>query len=213
MSIQNLITSLGINVYKNKLNEFNVSSSLLDSRINSYSAFSIINTIKQASNKTDFNNLISSEIFSEKYACNYYDFSLLMGLCFGVYNLYGFVSLSPELKIQCAKSNLNYTDTMYILNNYKEDFDFYFKTTYGINSDELKIIIDKMKTVCNNDQLFNSDVAIDVGKTIVGIKIKYMDFDLSSVNKNQIKDEIRNGEYINYFNEVNSVNRYSNYKK
>ena len=213
MSLVDIRNNINLRKLNGKNEDFGVSSNLLNVRINEFSSININKLIRTAEDKKEFDKLVTHQLFTHLDINNYYDFSLLVGLNFGVYNSYGYQDLSIEGKESILRSNPNRSDTKYILDGFKKDLDILFKNKYNISSEDLKSIFDNMLYVTDRE-IFNSTIFVDIAKAIMGVKMKYSSYDveMKSVNKNEVSNFIRSGRCIDYFNNLNEQN-YSNIRK
>ena len=150
---------------------------------------------------------MANSIYSngKPYTC---DLSLLIGLNFGTFKLY----LTPDminsrLKEKILKSNPNVKDTQYILDNHINDIYLYMADTHKLKKEKLGKILEKMTTI--DDDYYESTLdptericAIDIAKIIMGIKIEYDREEIEEYSED-IKNKIRSGEYIKYFDDLN----------
>ena len=215
MKISEIKNGRNINKYNGKDKRFLISPQMLDLKTNNYSSININKVLKQAKNKREFDNLIAYELFNNISESEFYDFSLLMGLNLGVYNCYGYLYVSSELKERVLRSNPNVDETLFIINNYKKDLDILFKKKYNLSSDDLTTIINKMLQIDRNNSLYNNEIIFDVCKTILGIRMLYGSYDtsLTTMRNVKVREDIRTGRCLEYFDEINNKKNESNLGK
>ena len=206
-------------IFINKLNGkdrlLGVDSSIINLKNYENCSYTIANIIDKVNTKDELDKMIFRKMAYNLYnedKHNYsIDLSLLTGLNFGVYKLYSngeFVY--PELKEKILRSNPNVNDTKYITDNFIEDIGLYINRNYDFDMDKVKSIIDNMYKLNEEDEYSGIDpidkfCAIDIAKTVMGIKVMY-DGEKIDRNDNELRDKIRSGEMVEYFNDLNKVN-------
>ena len=189
-----------------------IDTSIINMHNNENCSYDIPNIIKQAKTKEELDKLIirkmAYNLYNEENNKYNIDLSLLIGLNFGVYKLYSngeFVY--PELIEKILKSNPNINDTKYITDNFLDEIYLYANNNYGFDQDKTKSVINEMYKLNDDDEYSGIDpidkfCAIDIAKIVMGTKVMY-DAEKIDRNDNELRNKIRSGEIIEYFNGLN----------
>lgn len=192
-----------------------IDSSIINLKNYEKCSYTIANIIDKVNTKEELDKLVfrkmAYNLYNEEKHNYNMDLSLLTGLNFGVYKLYSngeFVY--PELKEKILRSNPNVEDTKYITDNFIEDICLYANRNYGFDKNKTKNIIDNMYKLNDEDEYSGIDpidkfCSIDIAKTVMGIKVMY-DGEKIDKNDNELRNKIRSGEIIEYFNNLNREN-------
>lgn len=175
-------------------------------------SYNIADLINKVNTKEELDNLVMRKmaynLYNEENNTYNIDLSMLIGLNFGIYKLYSngeFVY--RELKEKILKSNPNINDTKYIVDNFIDDIYSYINSNYGFNKEKTKSIIKDMMYINDEEKYSGMDpidkfCAIDIAKTVMGIKVMY-DTEVIDKNNNELRNKIRSGEMIEYFDNLN----------
>lgn len=192
-----------------------IETSIITITNNENCSYNIADLIDKVNTKEELNNFIMRKmaynLYNEEKNTYNIDLSMLIGLNFGLYKLYSngeFVY--PELKEKILKSNPNIDDTKYIIDNFISDIYLYLNSKYEIDKEKTESIIKDMMYINDNEKYNGWDpmdkfYAIDIAKTVMGIKVMY-DGEKIDRNDNELRDKIRSGEMVEYFNDLNKVN-------
>lgn len=191
-----------IKKYGLKAKEFDVSCNLLCGNAMNY-GIPIHKIIAKASSKEDFNRKVRTTLYDSE-RIDFYDFSLLMGLYFGVYNSYGYLYVAPEVKREIIEANPNREDTISFLNQYQEAICHYFQETYDFSDLQTTTFVGKMTDILTDRELYHKSYVHDFGKLLMGV---YLLYDKEEVNteKDEISKMISSGAIISEFNRRNAI--------
>lgn len=183
-------------VYKNKAKLCGVSPLMLKGRI-ARDGISIIKLLRVSKDKMQFDDLVRSELISERNT-DFHDFSLLMGQFFGIYNLYSYEFVDKSIKTKIVSSNVDRKYTNMIFDKYSDKIFEYVSINHNISHDDYINLIVKMFKIIDDYSIYNSDVVKDIGKILIGNCLYAIDyFDGNCENL------IDCDEAVNYFNDYN----------
>ena len=191
-----------IKKYGPKALELDVSYNLLCGNAMNY-GIPIHKLIAKASSKEDFNRKVLGTLYDSE-RTDFYDFSLLMGLYFGVYNSYGYLYVAPEVKREVIEANPNREDTISFLAQYQEAICHYFQEAYDFSDLQTTSFVEKMTDVLTGSELYHKSYVHDFGKLLMGV---YLLYDKEEVNteKDEISKMISSGAIISEFNRRNRI--------
>ena len=187
-------------VYKNKAKLCSVSTLMLRGR-NSSDGISIIKLLRASKNKIQFDDLVKSELLKDRNT-DFYDFSLLMGQFFGVYNLYSYEFVDKESRTKIVSSNISSEYTNMFFDKYNDKVFEYISYNHSISHDDYINLIGKMFMVVNDYSIYNNSVVKDIGKILMGNYLYAMDY-----FDGNFENLIDCNEAINYFDNCNKKNR------
>lgn len=199
---EELTDGVRVRKYGAKAKEVDVSFDLLCGNAMNY-GIPIHKMVEKAVSKEDFHRKVRTTLYgSDK--TDFYDFSLLMGLYFGVYNSYGYLYIDSDIKKEVLETNPNYNDTSKFLSQYQEAICQYFHDFYGFSSSKTKDFIEKMGTVFTDGELYHETCVEDLGKLLMGVSLFY---DKEEVDSKQVEIEkmISSGVIISEFNHKNEI--------
>lgn len=133
---------------------------------------------------------------------DFYDFSLIMGLFFGTFNIYSYQNLTENMKKELVSLDLNSEITRNFLSEYSSSLIDYFQKTYDIHADFYQKEVDRMFTVADDESLYGNIVCNDLGKILIASYLTMSSFD-NCWSKKDIADRISNGEMIVEFSRLN----------
>ncbi len=127
------------------------------------------------------------------------DFSLAMGCFFGVYNIYGYETLSNSLKQEVASMDIDSRWTKNFLDTYDESILDYVQSKYSVSSEEYHNLVQKMFTVQPDTTLYSNFICRDIGKIVItsGVLLH----DIHDYSREDIASLIASGEMISKFND------------
>ena len=183
-------------LYKGKSEICLVSPLLVRGRVAS-DGISIPKLLKYSNKKVEFDTLVKQELTSDR-KTDFYDFSLLMGQFFGIYNLYSYEFVDKSIKTKIVSSNVDSKYTNMIFDKYSDKIFEYVSINHNISHDDYINLIVKMFKVVEDYSIYNSDVVKDIGKILIGNCLYAIDyFDGNCENL------IDCDEAVNYFNDYN----------
>ena len=187
-------------IYKGKAEICLVSPLLLRGRI-ADNGISIPKLLKFSSKKVEFDTLVKQELSSDR-KTDFYDFSLLMGQIFGVYNLYAYQYIERDVRNEIVKSNVDSKYANIIFDKYSDKIFEYVSIKYNISRDDYDTLIIKMFKVVDNYSIYNNDVVKDIGKILFGNVLYAIDY--FGGNYDYL---INCDEAIDYFDKCNNKNK------
>ena len=187
-------------LYKGKSEICLVSPLLIRGRVAS-DGISIPKLLKYSNKKVEFDTLVKQELTSDR-KTDFYDFSLLMGQFFGVYNLYSYQYIDRDSRNKLVNSKVDKEYTKKIFDKYNDKIFDYISIVHNISYSKYSDLIDKMFRVVNDYSIYNNDVVKDIGKILIGNRLYGIDyFDENS------ECLIDCNEAIDYFDKCNGIIR------
>lgn len=160
-------------------------------------SISICTLLRFCNDKIGFDTLVRQELDSDR-KTDFYDFSLLMGQFFGVYNLYSYVYVDREIRRKIMSFNHDFHNTKNLLEKNKNKIFEYLSSKYDLTLLEYESIINKMFTIVNDFSIYNNDIVREVGKILMGSCLYAYDY-FNGDNSFLINC----GDAVNYFDECN----------
>lgn len=191
--------------YKKKLLMLDVAPDMLNLYINRYTInfFEIIKTVK---NRKELNNVLKYRLLDEE-GKDFYSYSILLGLHYGVYNLYCYTNLSENLIKKILLKRPDPTDTKLFFKNYEKDIVGFLLEKYNnIDEKEINKIINNMFIVQDNNSLYNNDISKEINKIMLGIELLYSKEEIRSYDF-RVRDSIIFGEAENEFDRINQIEK------
>lgn len=156
-----------------------------------------------SSSKEDFHEMVLSTLYNSE-RTDFYDFSLLMGLYFGVYNSYGYLYVSPDTKKEVIEANPSREDTIRFLERYQEAICQYFYEFHDFSSVETIAFIEKMGMVSTDRELYHQPYVHEFGKLLMGVSLLYNKEEVQK-EQEEISKMIATGAIISEFNHRNGA--------
>ncbi len=153
-------------LYAKKANLLKVSPLLLDAKATK--ELNLIEIIKCSDNKCNFDKEVMKALLCEE--SNFLDFSLIMGLFFGVYNQYQYEYINYEVKKKIVDNKPNSEQIKEVVKHNIEKIYMYLAEKYNIDKKTFDEIIFKMFVVedVDEDTLYERKIANVIGKIILG---------------------------------------------
>lgn len=193
--------------YREKLLMLNMSPNMLNLYVNRYTV-NIIEIIKNVENEEELSNVLKYKLMDES-GKDFYSYSILLGLHYGVYNLYCYTNLSENLIRQILLNCPNLTDTKLFFENYRKDIvEFLLKKYNNIDEEKINKIINNMFIVQEDNSLYNNDIAKEINKIMLGVELLYSKKEMKNYDF-RVKGSIMFGEAESEFDRVNEMEKES----
>lgn len=187
--------------YRQKSLSLDVSPDLLNLHINKY-AINCTKIVKEANNKKELDNIFRDELIRSE-GKDFYDYSILMGFHYGVYNLYCYNHLTEVLIRKVLKIDPNVEKTKNFFIMYKTEIITYLKNKYTIEENIIINIINKMFTIIEDNPLYNEEIIKDINKILLGTELTFTEEKIKSESQD-VKKAILLGEVINNYDKINN---------
>lgn len=198
--MDDIINNINEKIYKNKAEICLVSPLLIRGRV-AEDGISIPKLLRYSHSKANFDILVRDELTYDRNT-DFYDFSLLMGQIFGVYNLYSYQYVKRDVRCDIVNSKVDSKYTNRIFDKYGDKIFEYVSSTYNISNDEYISLIVKMFKVIDDYSIYNNDIVKDIGKILLGNILYGIDYFGGNY------DYLINCEdAIDYFDKCNSINK------
>lgn len=189
-----------IKKYGRKAEDFSVSHMLLRGRAIDY-GIPIHKLLAQSDSREKFNDFVKNSL-SSSLETDFNDFNLLMGLCMGCYNSYGYLHISQNVKKSLLNRRLSSQKTYQFLEQYQDAFCQFLFQNYQLSTEQSRWLLGRMKGVINDYSFYNSPVVMDVGRIILASQLLVNKEDATSFSP-KIFRMISSGEMIWQFEELN----------
>ena len=154
--------------------------------------------IIQSQTKQQFQRKACIALYSNEMS-DFYDFSLALGPFFGVYNIYGYQTLSNQAKQEIAGMDVDSRWTKNFLDIYDESILDYVQSKYSVSNEEYRELVQKMFAVQSDTMLYSNLICQDIGKIVItGALLLH---DIKDYSNEDIAALISSGEMIQRFNE------------
>lgn len=191
--------------YKEKLLMLDVTPDMLNLYINKYT-INFFKIIKDVQNKEELNNVLKYKLLEEE-GKDFYSYSILLGLHYGVYNLYCYTNLSENLIKKILAKRPDLSDTKLFFKNYRKDIvEFLLEKYNNIDEEKINEIINNMFIVQDNNSLYNNDISKEINKIMLGIELLYNKEEIRSYNF-KARDSIIFGEAECEFDRINKTEK------
>ncbi len=134
---------------------------------------SISYLVRKSKSNIEFRKRVEKELLFRT-TSNFHDFSLLMGLYFGVFNLYGYMYIDSNLKKELLKGEPSFFKTKKFLDNYEQEIFSYLEKKYHLDFSDYKQIYQQLFTV-SPDSFYSDAIYQDIGKIIMGNQLYHQD--------------------------------------
>ncbi len=191
--------------YREKLLILDVAPDMLNLYINKYT-INFFKIIKDVQNKEELNNVLKYKLLEEE-GKDFYSYSILLGLHYGVYNLYCYTNLSENLIKKILVKRPDLSDTKLFFKNYKKDIvEFLLEKYNNIGEEEINEIINNMFIVQDNNSLYNNDIVKKINKIMLGIELLYNKEEIRNYDS-KVRDSIIGGEAEYEFDRINKIEK------
>ena len=191
--------------YREKLLMLGVAPDMLNLYINKYT-INFFKIIKDVQNKEELNNVLKYKLLEEE-GKDFYSYSILLGLHYGVYNLYCYTNLSENLIKKILVKRPDLSDTKLFFKNYKKDIvEFLLEKYNNIGEEEINEIINNMFIVQDNNSLYNNDIVKKINKIMLGIELLYNKEEIRNYDS-KVRDSIIGGEAEYEFDRINKIEK------
>lgn len=191
--------------YREKLLMLDVTPDMLNLYINKYT-INFFKIIKDVQNKEELNNVLKYKLLEEE-GKDFYSYSILLGLHYGVYNLYCYTNLSENLIKKILAKRPDLSDTKLFFKNYRKDIvEFLLEKYNNIDEEKINEIINNMFIVQDNNSLYNNDISKEINKIMLGIELLYNKEEIRSYNF-KARDSIIFGEAECEFDRINKTEK------
>ena len=151
--------------------------------------------IISSKSKEEFESQVNDALIHHEIG-DFYDFSLIMGMITGVYNIYPYEFFTEKIKQRLVESSIPNHDLFRdFINQYFESISNYFFDFYHINRQEVQDDINQMFLVVSDDSIYKSRVCSDVGKMLVV-------YSLDGYQKEAVSESIASGQFLSIFDEL-----------
>ncbi len=182
-----------------------VTPDMLNLYINKYT-INFFKIIKDVQNKEELNNVLKYKLLEEE-GKDFYSYSILLGLHYGVYNLYCYTNLSENLIKKILAKRPDLSDTKLFFKNYRKDIvEFLLEKYNNIDEEKINEIINNMFIVQDNNSLYNNDISKEINKIMLGIELLYNKEEIRSYNF-KARDSIIFGEAECEFDRINKTEK------
>lgn len=169
--IEELFDAIQIRRYQDKARTCGVSTELLKGN-HFKTMINIPELLDKSCNFSQLNENVREELMKREMT-DFYDFSLLMGLNFGVYNCYNYVYLSEPIKNQLLEVEPSvYKTKMFFQNNYHSIY-YYLEEQYGMDPDMYQDIVIKMFDVIPDHSFYNHDIVNEISQILFGCQLRF----------------------------------------
>ena len=187
--------------YKEKLELLKLAPTMINIRTNTYS-LNFTKIIKKVNSKIELDSILIDELMASK-GKGFYDYSILMGMHYGIYNLYCYNDLSSKVVDNIIEIGPSPKKTKKIFYLYNEEITSFLKEKHSIEVNEINDMIEKMFTIINDYSLYNKDIVKDINKILLAIEIRYSN-DLIEAKEKEISKSIKTGEIMEYYDKINN---------
>lgn len=186
--------------YRSKLSNFCITNDFLDRRL-SVHEIDILKLIRKSNTKGEFRKNIKKSLYHSSQT-NFYDFSLMMGLQFGVFNFYCYQTIDKSIKKKFVLCNPNPKESLLLFQNYGDSMVSYLTNKYGIEEKEIYFIVKKMFHLNEDNPYYHDIVVEDIGEMVISY---FLYFSGKSMKNNPyvINHFFESGRAFSYFQECN----------
>ena len=171
---EDLMRSLIVSFYGKKAESFNVSNSMIIGT-NGNGGIQVLNLLKRSSSKEEFQYFVEQELFIDRNT-DFYHFSLLFARYFGVYNLYGYFFIAPNVRQELLNSRPSVLQVFSLLEQNQRDFFDYFQEKYFFSEKFCHIFFNRMFSVQEDNFFYNRESVFDLGMILMGTQLYQQDF-------------------------------------
>lgn len=191
--------------YRKKLLMLDVAPDMLNLYINKYT-INFFKIIKDVQNKEELNNVLKYKLLEEE-GKDFYSYSILLGLHYGVYNLYCYTNLSENLIKKILVKRPDLSDTKLFFKNYRKDIvEFLLEKYNNIGEEKINEIINNMFIVQDNNSLYNNDIVKKINKIMLGIELLYNKEKIRNYDS-KVRNSIIGGEAECEFDRINKTEK------
>lgn len=199
--------------YLEKARKLNISSDFL-SRLYTLSNKEGLDLIKSSNNEREVYINVQGALYNSHHP-HFFDFSYLLGLEFGVFNVYRFEPLSLDIKRKFSSMSymktLNRENTYYLFQNHMQAMATYLSEKYLYPTTIIYKTMEEMFYVNERNPYFSDDIAIDIGKMVTSYYLYINDKEKNnSLGKKELDLFFQSGEALLYFEAENHI---TNFKK
>ncbi len=186
---------------QNKANGLGISTNMLNLKVNTYST-NFNKIVKEVNTKEQLDKILRNELIT-KDKSSFYTYSIIMGLYFGIYNLYCYIPLSRPLVNKILKTSPNREDTLIFFENYHNEIVNLLNSKYNLTEAETNNIVNKMFHIIEDSSLYNNEIVSDIAKILIGSNLL---FSKEEINRNspKVKFSITSGKAIECFDKINN---------
>lgn len=166
--VENIVDDYKLKKYGRMALELNTSTEFLKGR-RSVDGIKIEELLSAAhGNFLKYQELIGKEL-NQSYKVDFLDFSLLMGIFFGVYNYYCFEYINKDVrKILINNVNISRTKTLEFIKNNCQDIYNYLYEKFCIDKDYFIKIVGSLFKLHDDDSLYNDEVVKEIAYILMG---------------------------------------------
>lgn len=203
--ISDMVGESRMKKYQDKAYSFGVSPMFLYYK-HSKGLLQVDSMIIQSQTKQQFQRKACIALYSNDMS-DFYDFSLALGSFFGVYNIYGYQTLSNRTKQEIAGMNVDSRWTKNFLDTYEENILDYVQSKYSVSNEEYHELVKKMFVVQPDTTLYSNPVCQDIGKIVITSALLMND--IKDYSSEDIADFISSGEMMQRFSEQSFSHGYT----
>ncbi len=186
--------------YKGKAIQFSIAQDMLDKRL-STDGIDMFKLIRQSNTKGEFRQHVKKSLyFSER--TDVYDFSLMMGLQFGVFNFYCYQDIDKTLKKKFIICNPTPKKTAMLFQNHGDSILLYLNQQYGILEQDAYNIVKRMFHLNNDNLYYHEEVVENIGKLVISYFLYFTNKKLAN-NPYVVNHFLESGRALSYFKECN----------
>ncbi len=158
--------------------------------------------VKKCKDKKDLSYHIKRQLMSTQDSY-FTDFSFLMGLQFGVYNLYAYHYISWNVKKRLTNSDPSEEESREVIQNYGSAIAKYIEKKYHIGKEYTDRIMKDLFRIKEDNPYFQNEIVEDIGKMMMSY---YMMFQGKEIKKNRyiVNDFFETGKAILFFDQNNT---------
>lgn len=194
--------------YLEKARRLGVSSDFL-SRIYTFDNEEGVHFIRFSNNERELYINAQANLYNST-TCHFFDFSYLLGLSFGVYNVYHFEEISSNVKRDIATMNPKIRPsrekTYHLFQDQGDAISSYLSKEYLYPVDAIYQRMEAMFQVQNRNPYFDDEITTSLGKMVTG----YYLYIHHNESMEDVDSFFRRGEALTYFE---SQNKIQNFKK
>lgn len=159
---------------------------------------SIMKLVQASDNKQHLQINLEGELYNSV-SSKPFDFTYLMGIEFGVLNLYRPEELSSDVKRKLILGRPNKERTQNLLENNKDAIANYLCMQYELNKDFIFTTMKEMFQVQKKNPNYENEIALDIGKMVTAY---YMCFGKTTIMTSTplVRNFFESGEAMTYFN-------------
>lgn len=164
--VNDIIGNSIISRYGEKANELGVSKLMIIGRTGE-NGISILDMVKKSNSRKEFSLAVKMELQLYRNT-DFYHYSLLMGQFFGVYNIYNYMFIAPNVRNELIISQPNVNKTVEFFNMNNVEIFSYINKKYGLGQSEYVDLVNNMFSLNNDYSVYNNAIINDIGMILMG---------------------------------------------